>query len=191
VSKNADGRIERSERSRRGIVDAMVVIMEQGVYIPTAQQIADEAGVSIRTLFRHFPEMDKLYREVDQVTKPRYLHHFKTQLLTGSIEKRVRSAVDTRISIYIEVAHCEKATHALLWRSTFIQENYRRTQVALRKDMINVLPELKKLSAESREIVDAVTSFEFFERLSTHQNLSEKACRKLIINLVLEQLGIN
>lgn len=191
MANNSDGRVERSERTRAQIVEAMITLMNQGIYVATAQRISDEAGVSIRTLFRHFPEMDLLYREVDEATKPSYLHYFAKQLLDGPLDKRVASAVDARIATYIEVAHLEKATHALLWRSAFMQENYRRAQLDLRSDFLKVVPELKKQSAESRHVVDAVTSFEFFERLYMHQGLSEKACRKLILNLVFEKLGIN
>jgi AcrR family transcriptional regulator len=190
LTEGADGRLKRSVRSRKEIIDAMIVLMNSGMYAPTAQKIADEAGVSIRTLFRHFPEMDILYREVDEAIKPSYLHYFDKQLMTGPIEKRIISAVDARIMTYIETAHIEKATHSLLWRSKFIQENYRRVQTNIRKNLMIVLPELKKLSQESREMVEAVTSFEFFERLHTHQNVSEKACKKLILNLVSEQLGV-
>jgi hypothetical protein len=134
--------------------------------------------------------MDMLYREVDEAIKPSYLRHFEKQLMTGPLEKRIVSAVNSRILTYIETAHVEKATHSLLWRSKFMQENYRRVQTNLRKNLVKALPELKKLSQESLDVVEAVTSFEFFERLHMHQHLSEKACKKLILNLVSEQLGV-
>ena len=191
MTEDADGRLKRSERSRKEIITAMIMLMNSGIYAPTAQKISDEAGVSIRTLFRHFPEMDMLYREVDEAMKPSYQRHLEKQLMTGPLEKRIISAVDSRIMTYIETAHIVKATHSLLWRSTFMQENYRRVQTRLRKNLLKALPELKKLSQESREVVEAVISFEFFERLHMHQNLSEKVCKKIIINLICEQLNIS
>lgn len=191
MTEDADGRLKRSERSRKEIITAMIMLMNSGMYAPTAQKISDEAGVSIRTLFRHFPEMDMLYREVDEAMKPSYQRHLEKQLMTGPLEKRIVSAVDSRIMTYIETAHIEKATHSLLWRSKFMQENYRRVQTRLRKSLLKALPELKKLSQESREVVEAVTSFEFFERLHMHQNLSEKTCKKIIINLICEQLKVS
>jgi AcrR family transcriptional regulator len=190
LTEGADGRLKRSERSRKEIIDAMIVMMNKGMYVPTAQKIADEAGVSIRTLFRHFPEMDLLYQEMDNAMKPSYIRHFKKQLMTGPIDKRIQSAVDTRIITYLDIVHVLKSAHALLWRSKFLQQNYQRMQSNIRKDLLKVLPELTNRSQESREVVEAVTSFEFFERLHMHQNLSEKACKKLIVNLVSEQLGI-
>ena len=35
-----DGRRQRSERSRQAIIQAAVAFMEEGVLVPTAQQIA-------------------------------------------------------------------------------------------------------------------------------------------------------
>ncbi len=181
-----DGRQKRSERSRQQIVDAMIKLMYEGVYIPTAQQVADEADISIRTVFRHFSEMEKLYIEIDQAQRPSYEHHFDDQDPTGSLEQRVALVVDARISCYLETYALEKATHALLWRSEVISETYHQNQLRLRKNLMKMLPELKKGKAETRETVDAVTSFEFFERLQMHQGLPEKAARQLIYNLVLE-----
>ena len=47
-----DGRNQRSKRSRQAIVDALLVLIEEGTLVPTAQQISARAGVGIRTLFR-------------------------------------------------------------------------------------------------------------------------------------------
>ena len=57
-----DGRALRSERSRRPIVEALFALVGEGVLQPTAQQVADRAGVGIRTVFRHFEDMDALLR---------------------------------------------------------------------------------------------------------------------------------
>ena len=48
-----DGRRARTERSKQEIIDAALSLMEEGVLIPTAQQISDRAGVNIRSFFRH------------------------------------------------------------------------------------------------------------------------------------------
>jgi len=183
-----DGRQQRSERSRQQIIDAMRKLVEAGVYIPTAQQVADEAEINIRTVFRHFSDMDQLYYEIDRIQRPSYNRHFVGQDFTGTLEQRIRLVVEARISCYVETYAMEKATHALLWRSKFIAETYQEGQNRLRLNLVKMLPELKKTKAEIRETVDAVTSFEFFERLQMHQGLSEKACKKLIFNLVLDLL---
>src|SRR5690349_22289922 len=60
-----DGRVRRGERSRDAIVGALFDLIGGGVLQPTAQQVADRAGVGIRSVFRHFTEMDSLYAAMD------------------------------------------------------------------------------------------------------------------------------
>ena len=48
-----DGRIQRSERSRETIVQAMLDLIGEGTLSPTAQQVAVRADVGVRTVFRH------------------------------------------------------------------------------------------------------------------------------------------
>ena len=60
VENVADGRRLRSERSRQAIIDAMLKLVEEGVLVPTAQQVSERAGVGIRSVFRHFSDMESL-----------------------------------------------------------------------------------------------------------------------------------
>jgi TetR/AcrR family transcriptional regulator of autoinduction and epiphytic fitness len=56
-----DGRTARAERTRRAIVDALLQLTDEGVYKPTAERIADRAGVSLRALWTNFKDMETLY----------------------------------------------------------------------------------------------------------------------------------
>ena len=163
----------------------MLSLMKGGNYIPTAQQVADTAGISIRTVFRHFSEMELLYQEIDAVCRPTYEASFKNLDCGGSLEERVGRSIDARIVCYVETLYLEKATHALLWRSEFLNKCYGDNQRRLRKNLETMLPELKKLSTESREAADAVCSFEFFDRLHDHQGLATRACSQLMAKLLL------
>jgi AcrR family transcriptional regulator len=51
---SVDGRRQRGERTRQAIIEAALSLQEEGVLVPTAQQISDRAGVLIRSLFSHF-----------------------------------------------------------------------------------------------------------------------------------------
>ncbi len=184
----ADGRIQRSERSRQLIIDAMIVLINQGNLIPTAQQVADEAGVAIRTVFRHFSEMEKLYAEVDAAFRPTYESLFLKGDRSGGLEERVLHAVECYSAAYSQLSLPLKTTAVLLWRSPVVRKTYARNQRNLRKDLDDWLPELKMVPAQTREAIDAITSFEFLDRLQTHQGLSRKNSVKLIVSLVLSLL---
>ncbi|WP_297292461.1 TetR/AcrR family transcriptional regulator [Oceanicoccus sp.] len=187
-ASKVDGRQQRSERSRQQIIDAMIQLMNKGIYIPTAQQVANEADISIRTVFRLFSEMDKLFLEIDEVLRPSYESYFDAQDTSGSLEDRIMRAVEARVSCYLEIRALFVATRSLLWRSEILTETYQNNQKRLRQNLINMLPELKAVKAETLETVDAVTSFEFLERLQLNQGRCEKACRRLVYNLVLDLL---
>lgn len=51
---NRDGRHERSRRTRHAILSACRASMRSGIFRPSAAAMANEAGVSVRTVFDHF-----------------------------------------------------------------------------------------------------------------------------------------
>ena len=55
---SVDGRRQRGERTRQAIIEAALSLQEEGVLVPTAQQISDRSGVLIRSFFRHFDDME-------------------------------------------------------------------------------------------------------------------------------------
>jgi TetR/AcrR family transcriptional regulator, regulator of autoinduction and epiphytic fitness len=58
-----DGRTARSRRTRAAVVDALLALQEQGQLAPTAQQVAERAGVALRTVYGHFSDMETLWAE--------------------------------------------------------------------------------------------------------------------------------
>ena len=62
ATPGVDGRTARAERTRAGLADALLALLEEGDLRPTAAAIAARAGVSERTLFQHFPEREALFQ---------------------------------------------------------------------------------------------------------------------------------
>ena len=58
-----DGRTARGQRTRRAVVDALLALQEDGDLTPTAQRVAERAGVALRTVFGHFSDMETLWAE--------------------------------------------------------------------------------------------------------------------------------
>ncbi len=57
---NTDGRVARGERTRESIVNAHTALLREGTLKPTAKVIADRAGVSVRTLWANFKDLEAL-----------------------------------------------------------------------------------------------------------------------------------
>lgn len=190
MSKNqgaeaVDGRRLRSERSRLAIVEAALALQEEGVLVPTAQQISDRAGVGIRSFFRHFEDMESLFEAADDHIRDFYEALFLGGDRDGTLAERVDHAVVRHADAYESVSNIVLGTHAQLWRYEILRKNYARNQRGLRKNLDDWLPELKSVPRETREAVDAISSFEMWHRLRYHQGLSKKSSINILTNLLL------
>ena len=179
-----DGRLMRSERSREAIVKAMLELIEEGNLSPTAQQTADRASVGIRSVFRHFEDMESIFAYADELTQPRIQDLFSDGDRNGSLSERILHATEQRARGYEAIKQVILSTQARLWRSKVLQKNYERSQRRLRKDLGDWLPEMKNLSRSRREAIEAVTSFENWHRLRQHQSLSKKKSIQVIVEML-------
>lgn len=55
-----DGRTARAERTRTSIVDALLMLIEEGDLRPSAARVAERAGISDRLIYHHFDDMEAL-----------------------------------------------------------------------------------------------------------------------------------
>ena len=179
-----DGRRLRSERSRLAIVEAALALQEEGILVPTAQQISDRAGVGIRSFFRHFEDMEALFEAADNQIRDSYEALFLGGDRDGTLEERIDHAVERHADAYESVSNMALGSLAQLWRYKVLRKNYARNQRGLRKDLDDWLPELKSVHRETREAVDAIASFEMWHRLRYHQGLSKKSSIKIINGLL-------
>jgi AcrR family transcriptional regulator len=176
--KIIDGRRKRSERSRAAIITAT---LDNGYFAPTARQIADEAGIGLRSFFRHFDDMEALMDTVDQHMRKFYESLFDRPFNNGTLEERIEDIVIDRSDAYERLKKPMMTSQALLWRSKTIQKNYARNQRRLRKHLEKLLPELETLPSAQREAAHAAASFENWHRLREHQGLNINEARMAII----------
>ena len=184
IAPSSDGRRQRSERSQTAIIEAALSLMDEGTLVPTAQQIADRAGVGIRSFFRHFADMDSLFLAADDMLLSSYEALFQVDDRTGALASRVARAVDLYGNAFDKLRPIILCTQAQLWRSPKLQENYAWHQKRLRKELELWLPEVAELPKDRREAVHAVASFSMWNRLREFQGLSIKTSADIVTSLV-------
>lgn len=184
-----DGRRQRSERSRQAIIDASLELLEEGILVPTAQQISERAGVGIRSFFRHFSDMEALFAAADEQSREATEALFIGGDRDGTLEERILHAVERHADGYEDQKNVIKSTAAQSWRYEILRKNYARHQRGLRKDIDNWLPEVMLLSPLQREAVDAVASAEMWLRLREHQGLSKKNAIEVIVAMLSGMIG--
>jgi AcrR family transcriptional regulator len=179
-----DGRRLRSERSRQAIIDASLALIEEGILVPTAQQISERAGVGIRSFFRHFEDMAHLFDAADSQGRESVEALFIGGDRDGTLAERILHAVERHADGYENQRNVIRSTNAQSWRYEALAKNYARYQRGLRKDFDDWLPELKSLSRHRREAVDAIASAEMWLRLREHQGLSKNSSIDIIVDML-------
>ena len=182
--QSQDGRRQRSERSQRAIIEAAVALMEEGTLIPTAQQIADRAGVGIRSLFRHFDDLEALFAAADAMLRASYEALFSASDRSGTLAERITGVSQLYGEGFDQVSQLILSTKAQLWSSPVLTERYAYNQKRLRNELEAWLPEVSALPEDLREAVHAVASFDMWHRLRNEQGLSQEASAALVARLL-------
>ena len=65
-ASSTDGRLTRAARTRTAVVDALLTLNARGHLRPTARDIAAEAGVSLRSVYVHFDDLEALFVEASR-----------------------------------------------------------------------------------------------------------------------------
>jgi TetR/AcrR family transcriptional regulator of autoinduction and epiphytic fitness len=99
-----DGRHARSERSRQAMVDALLELLREGNIRPSSAQIAERAGVTQRTLFNQFGDMDSLVAAVAASQVRRVLSMLPDAGI-GTLEQRAAAYSDGLAVLLEETMH--------------------------------------------------------------------------------------
>ena len=175
-----DGRTLRGERNRQALLNAAIEMIEEGNLAPSAQEIAERAGIGLRGVFRHFGDMEGLHVACEELIGQRGAAKFAGGNREGSFRERLLHAVEQHAIAYEEECNVFLATQAQRWNSAHLRKSYEKDNRLLREDLDDWLPELKTLSAHRREAVDAVASFEYWNRLRQYQHQSVEAAIDII-----------
>lgn len=180
-----DGRRLRTERGRAAVVDAMLALYEDGNPAPGAADIAERAGVSERSVFRYFEDLESLARAAIERQLGRVATQFAAPPSDRPLPERIEALARQRVRIHTRVAPVARAALLLEPSVTAVAEGLEFRRAALREQTAALFsPELAALPARERRILaaalDAATSIETVEYLRVHANLSPGETRAAI-----------
>ena len=177
-----DGRRLRSERTRQHIIEAYLALLRESCTVPTALQIADRAGYSVRSLFERFPDLLALsLAAADDAF---------TQANAQAAIRNVGADRPTRIRTQVETRGRTCEDWLPLWRTLTRNLHYSedlkvrmrrvREAVLLRIELM-YRPELSTLPANERKrlliALEAITDSESWARMREFHRLSpDEAC---------------
>lgn len=179
-----DGRRKRGDQSRRKIVDAMIALVREGEMSPSAAEVAERADVGLRTVFRHFDEMEILYREIAEVTRARILPALNKPYAGRTWQENLDELIARRISLYEDIMPLKVAGSVLRFRSPFLMEDYNEHLRMERKTLRQVLPDAVVEDRDLFRALEMVTSFQAWRRLRQDQGLGLSEATRVMNRLV-------
>ena len=108
-----DGRGARSQRTRYAIVDAWLDLAGEGTVSPTARQVAERAGVGLRTVFQHFRELDALALAAAERQTEKILPLLLEVDTSRPLDERVRQIADHRSRVLEQIRPVRRAAMLL------------------------------------------------------------------------------
>ena len=180
-----DGRSQRSARSRARIVDALLELVQEGELLPTGEQVAARAGVGLRTVFRHFDDMEGLNAELETRVRGLVAPLREMPPPRGELGTRVRELVRRRSIAFERIAPFKRSEQVQRWRSAALQESHARMLRELGQTLVAVLPELASTPVATRQAIELLCSFEAWDKLRTDQGLGRERAQEVIIGAVI------
>jgi AcrR family transcriptional regulator len=183
-----DGRRLRAEHSRQRIVDAMLRLIGGGEMNPSAAQVAEEAGVGLRSVFRHFEEMDGLYREMSARIEAEIMPLVREPFAARDWRGKLDELMARRARVFERILPYRVAATSRRFQSEFLMQDQRRALDWERAMLLAILPKAIRSDAATLEALVAVTGFEVWRTLRQDQGLAPKqawaAIRAAVAGLV-------
>jgi len=184
-----DGRRLRSLISQNIIVDAMMTLIQRGILEPTAQEVADEAGIGIRTVFRQIQDKENLFSKMDEKVRATLQETLKRATNPrGNLEERIEGLIELEAEIFENNLQFLRATLANKWKYNTLQKNYERNQRNIKSLLYTWIPELKNLSESQQTLLTSVNSAGYWIELRENLVLSVTGAKNLKINIFQDAL---
>jgi AcrR family transcriptional regulator len=180
VAEAVDGRRKRSQDSRARIVQAMLELVREGGVSPSAELVAARADVGLRTVFRHFNDLDSLYREMSAVIEAELMALVHTPFKGETWRDRVLELVERRGWAYERIAPFKRASEVHRHQSPALAIDHARMVQISREILRAQLPTEWAKDRVRFEAMDLLLSFEAWSRLRRDQELSPKRATEVL-----------
>lgn len=179
-----DGRRRRGQDSRARIVQAMLDLVYEGHISPSAELVAARAEVGLRTVFRHFKDLESLYSEMSAVIETELVALADTPFKASDWRGRVLELVERRGWAYERIAPFKRASDVHRHQSSALDLHNAKLVAGARDILRRELPTALADDRELFEAVDLLLSFDAWRRLRQDQNLSPKATMDVLQTMI-------
>jgi AcrR family transcriptional regulator len=181
-----DGRSLRRERNRQDIVDALLGLIENGEIEISAALIASKAGLSERSIFRYFNDVNDLYRSVCDLA---FSKEIEFALIDdagiGSLDTKIENFVNQRVRIYTMNEKIAPAARSFAFKNPIIKNQLVFGRKLLRAQITKHFAEdLSAFDKSEQQVavatIDALTTFESYDMMRSDQKMSVQTIKSIL-----------
>lgn len=173
-----DGRRLRRERNVAAVIDAVLAMFEDEALTPTIERAAERSGLSLRSVYRYFPDPESLTQAaIDELWRRGQVVAHLSAIGEGSFEKRVIEFAEMRVRLYEHVGPGYRAGRLRAPSSVRIRDDLERTRRTLTDQFdlqfrteLDALP--SELWAARRMTADVMSQFEVIDLLRRTRRLT-------------------
>ncbi len=172
------------------VLDALLELVEQGELRPTAQAVAERAGVALRTVYHHFEDVGALRTMALTMQTDRYREMLREIDVKLPLEERIQQTARQYRRLFEAITPMRLATMFDQHDSPEMAEGLRQAR-ATRRDHLSATfaPEVARRSEDGRSFLDGldlVTSWDSWNYLRTSLNRSAVASEKVVILMITD-----
>jgi TetR/AcrR family transcriptional regulator of autoinduction and epiphytic fitness len=186
-----DGRAARAVRTRNRVVDALIDLIYEGDLRPPAAQVASRAGVSLRSVYQHFDDLETLFRVAGERHRQRVAHLEPLPELPADFRPRVAAYVAYRARLMEAVSPMARAAALQAPFSPGIAERQAAARVRHREALATAFaPELAGAPEPDRLLhaLEAAASWTTWETLRAAMALPQSEAGAVLERLLLSLL---
>ncbi len=181
-----DGRRLRRDRNREAVVQALLGLYRAGNLTPSTDEIAERAGISARSLFRYFDDVDALVRTAvahqQEHLKPLYEVSARPD---QPLAERVERFVADRTRLLDAMGPVGQLARSIAPRQPQVAAELGRIRAVLRGQVVEVFgPELASVPPAEHDAVlsalDVTCSWEARHLLRQDQRLGKAAAARVM-----------
>lgn len=189
-----DGRTARRDRNRTAVLDAVIELFDEDDLSPGVHEVARRSGVSLRSVYRYFDDVDALIAAAIERQYELSRPHFTIPRLgQGPLDERIGRFCKARVELFTRVrtVFVAATVRARLDRQVADGLDWSRKQLRRQTEAM-FAPELDALDDADRQMtfvtLDVLSQFETLELLRETRGFDEPATIDYLVDTFADRL---
>ena len=175
----------KGERTRLGLAQSLLDLLNAGNPSPTVEQVAEAAGVSRRLVFHYYDSLDMVYAEAIQIHGRRMLSLYRPVETTLPFQERLDAFLEQRVMWLEEITPVRAGAVLRVHDSDVVRHGVEAGRALLRLDTQHTFsPELgtldEALGSSTTAAICALTSWSYWRALRDEQGLTKERARSIL-----------